>query len=109
MFCHFPLVLLIFIHIRTPTLNVQELVIEQLTARVILKCIEALLFADEEVTGGSVKVLLTIYDFVPIHTEHTFGLCEFLQDVKKNCPVPKGTLDFTIDNEVPMDVDVSRP
>ena len=114
MFCHFPLVLF-FIHIRTPTLNVQELVIEQLTARVILKCIEAfypyvcIFFADEEVTGGSVKVLLTIYDFVPIHTEHTFGLCEFLQDVKKNCPVPKGTLDFTIDNEVPMDVDVSRP
>ena len=109
------MVLLIFIHIRTPTLNVQEVVIEQLTAHVIVKCIEAfypcvcILFADEEVTGGSVTVLLTIYDFVPIHTEHTFGLCEFLQDVKKNCPVPKGTLDFTIDNEVPMDVDVSRP
>ena len=55
------------------------------------------------------KVLLTIYDFVPIQTEHTFNLCEFLQDVKKNCPVPKGTFDFTIDNEVPMDVYVSRP
>ena len=61
-------------------------------------------YADEEVTGGSVKVSLMYKGFVPIHTEHTFDLCELLQDMKKSCPVPKGIFDVTMDIEVPKDV-----
>ena len=58
--------------------------------------------ADEEVTGGSVKVSL-MYGFLPIY-KHTFDLCQLLQDVKKSCPVPKGILDVTVGTKLPMDV-----
>ena len=58
--------------------------------------------ADEEVTGGSAKVSL-MYGFLPIY-KHTFDLCELLQYVKKDCPVPKGILDITMDAKIPMDV-----
>ena len=58
--------------------------------------------ADEEVTGGSVTVSL-MYGFLPIY-KHTFDLCELLQKVKKDCPVPKGILDVSVDTKVPMDV-----
>ena len=58
--------------------------------------------ADEEVTGGSVKVSL-MYGFLPIY-KHTFDLCQLLEKVEKNCPVPKGILDITVNVKVPTDV-----
>ena len=57
---------------------------------------------DEEVTGGSVKVSL-MYGFLPIY-KHTFDLCQLLEKVEKNCPVPKGILDITVNVKVPTDV-----
>ena len=58
--------------------------------------------ADEEVTGGTVKVSL-MYSFLPVY-KHTFDLCELLQYVKKDCPVPRGILDISVDVKVPMDI-----
>ena len=58
--------------------------------------------ADEEVTGGSVKVSF-MYGFLPIY-KHTFDICELLQKVQKDCPVPKGILDISVDAKVPRDV-----
>lgn len=58
--------------------------------------------ADEELTGGSVKVLL-IYGFLPIY-KHTLDLCELLQYVKKACPLPKGTYEGSRSHKIPMDI-----
>ena len=57
---------------------------------------------DEELTGGSVKVSL-MYGFLPIY-KHTFDLCELLQYVKKNCPIPRGTYEGAGNGTIPMDV-----
>ena len=58
--------------------------------------------AYEEVTGGSVTVSL-MYGFLPIY-KHKFDICELLQKVEKDCPVPKGILDIAVDTKVPMDI-----
>ena len=60
-------------------------------------------FADEEVTGGSVKVSAVYNSILPIY-EHTFDLCELLQNTKKSCPVPNGIFDITVDTKVPKGV-----
>ena len=44
-----------------------------------------------------------MYSFLPIY-KHTFDLCELLQYVKKDCPVPRGILDISVDVKVPMDI-----
>ena len=54
--------------------------------------------ADEEVTGGSMKVSVVYNNILPIY-EHTFDLCELLQNTKKSCPVPKGIFDITVDTK----------
>ena len=55
--------------------------------------------ADEEVTGGSVKVSVVYRSILPIY-EHTFDLCELVQNTKKSCPVPRGIFDITVDTKV---------
>ena len=58
--------------------------------------------ADEKLTGGSVKVSL-MYGFLPFY-QHTFDLCELLQKVKKNCTVPRGILDITVETKISPDI-----
>ena len=59
--------------------------------------------ADEEVTGGSVKVSVVYNSILPLY-KHTFDLCELLQNTKKSCPVPKGIFDITVDTKVSKNV-----
>ena len=64
----------------------------------ICECISA----DEELTGGSVKVSL-MYGFLPIY-KHTSDLCQLLQYVKKTCPLPKGIYEGAWNRTIPMDI-----
>ena len=66
------------------------------------QCGACAISADEELTGGSITVSV-MYGFLPIY-KHTFDLCELLQYVKKNCPIPRGTYEGAGNGTIPMDV-----